>query len=155
MLVDITPGVNQEKAAEITAFVDGPPEFESFDALLERTMAFNPTRSRSSLRRGVLHNARERDDGTWVWRYDQLGDRLDRPRHPVRSTCGRPCRRVDRARSRWCRAACRRWSTTTTWPSCAAAGPTPRSIVVDAAGHSIQGDQPVELARILDGIAST
>jgi pimeloyl-ACP methyl ester carboxylesterase len=76
VLVDITPGVNQEKAAEITAFVDGPPEFESFDALLERTMAFNPTRSRSSLRRGVLHNAREREDGTWVWRYDQLGDRL-------------------------------------------------------------------------------
>ena len=49
-----------------TRFVDGPPQFESFDVMLERTMAFNPTRSRSSLRRGVLHNARERDDGTWV-----------------------------------------------------------------------------------------
>ena len=40
-------------------------------------MAHNPTRSRSSLRRGVLHNARELDDGRWAWRYDKIGDRLD------------------------------------------------------------------------------
>ncbi len=65
-LVDVTPGVNQEKAAAVVSFVDGPPSFESFDALLERTIAFNPTRSESSLRRGVLHNAVERPDGTWV-----------------------------------------------------------------------------------------
>ena len=31
--------------------------------------------------------------------------------------------------------------------------PDAEVIVVDAAGHSIQGDQPVELARILDDVA--
>ncbi|MFQ5556116.1 MAG: alpha/beta fold hydrolase, partial [Acidimicrobiales bacterium] len=54
VLVDITPGVNREKAAHIMAFVDGPATFDSFDDLLARTVEFNPTRSLSSLRRGIL-----------------------------------------------------------------------------------------------------
>ena len=41
----------------------------NFDEILARTMAHNPTRSESSLRRGILHNAVQRDDGSWVWRY--------------------------------------------------------------------------------------
>ena len=53
----------------MTDFVNGPASFASFDELLARTMEFNPTRSESSLRRGILHNAVQRDDGTWVWRY--------------------------------------------------------------------------------------
>ena len=44
-MVDITPGVDGHKASAITAFIDGPASFESFDELLARTIAFNPTRS--------------------------------------------------------------------------------------------------------------
>ena len=69
VLVDITPGVNAEKAAPVTNFVNGPASFDSFDDLLARTMEHNPTRSESSLRRGILHNAVQREDGSWVWRY--------------------------------------------------------------------------------------
>src|SRR5206468_8514601 len=72
VIVDVTPGTDHAKAAPIVAFIDGPETFEGFDALLQRTIQFNPTRSESSLRRGVLHNARPREDGTWVWRYDKL-----------------------------------------------------------------------------------
>jgi pimeloyl-ACP methyl ester carboxylesterase len=71
-LVDITPGVTREKSSDIAAFLAGPETFASFDEILERTIAFNPTRSESSLRRGVLHNSVQRDDGTWTWRH-QLG----------------------------------------------------------------------------------
>src|SRR4051812_48979016 len=60
-LVDATPGAAGEGAAAIGAFIRGPESFESFDELLERTMKFNPTRSESSLRRGVIHNARPSD----------------------------------------------------------------------------------------------
>src|SRR5205085_3917745 len=49
VLVDITPGVNQDKASAIVAFVDGPESFPDFDELLERTKQYNPTRSESSL----------------------------------------------------------------------------------------------------------
>ena len=69
VLVDVTPGVNAEKAAPITNFVNGPASFDSFDDLLARTIEHNPGRSESSLRRGILHNAVQREDGSWVWRY--------------------------------------------------------------------------------------
>ena len=45
--------------------------FPSFESLLERTMEHNPTRTESSLRRGILHNAHQLDDGSWQWRYDR------------------------------------------------------------------------------------
>src|SRR5262249_58680105 len=66
----VTPGVNREKSSAIAQFIDGPEYFESFDEILDRTVQFNPTRTVSSLRRGVLHNAIETDDGRWRWRYD-------------------------------------------------------------------------------------
>jgi pimeloyl-ACP methyl ester carboxylesterase len=69
VLVDITPGVTAERANHITSFVHGPASFPSFEDLLARTKEFNPTRSESSLRRGILHNALQREDGTWVWRH--------------------------------------------------------------------------------------
>jgi len=151
VLIDITPGVNQDKAAAIVAFVDGPTDFESFNAILERTMAHNPTRSRTSLRRGVLHNARPLDDGRWAWRYDRIGDRLDDL--------------DDRFADLWEAVA------TVPAPILLVQGglspvvddediaellrrrPDAEVVVVDAAGHSIQGDQPVELARLLAGLS--
>src|SRR3954454_13776669 len=66
-LVDVTPGVNHEKASAIVQFIDGPEFFESFDEILQRTIQFNPTRTESSLRRGVLHNAVEAPGGRWRW----------------------------------------------------------------------------------------
>src|SRR5204863_1740682 len=70
VLVDVTPGVNREKSSAIAQFIDGPEFFSSFDEILQRTIQFNPTRTVSSLRRGILHNAIEADDGRWRWRYD-------------------------------------------------------------------------------------
>jgi len=71
VLVDVLPGVTVEKARHIIDFVNGPASFVNFEALLERTIQHNPSRSVSSLRRGILHNAIERDDGTWVWRHQK------------------------------------------------------------------------------------
>ena len=100
VLVDVTPGVNREKGSAIAQFIDGPEYFESFDEILERTVAFNPTRSESSLRRGIMHNAVEDADGRWRWRYDLprrgSGEGDDGPHHPrARHAVGR-----DRERSR-------------------------------------------------------
>jgi esterase len=71
VLVDITPGVNGEKAKAIADFVRGPATFPDFDALLQRTIEHNPTRTVPSLRRGILHNAIQQPDGSWVWRYQR------------------------------------------------------------------------------------
>src|SRR6202041_1840596 len=69
VLVDILPGIKNERAKHIADFINGPPSFASLEELLERTARFNPSRSRSSLRRGILHNAEQQPDGTWVWRW--------------------------------------------------------------------------------------
>jgi pimeloyl-ACP methyl ester carboxylesterase len=148
VLVDVTPGVNREKASAITNFVNGPESFASFDEVLERTVAFNPTRSESSLRRGILHNAAARPDGSWSWRYDRFlpedapteipdfGDlwlAVDRVAVPFLLVRGADSPVVDDEDV----AELRRRS------------PDVKVEVVEHAGHSIQGDQPLELARII------
>ena len=74
VLVDITPGVDRDKAKAITDFVRGPATFASFDEILARTIEHNPTRSEASLRRGILHNAEQLEDGSWRWRYRRHDD---------------------------------------------------------------------------------
>lgn len=146
-IIDVTPGVDKEKAKDIIDFVSGPEVFASFDEILERTIAFNPTRSESSLRRGVLHNAKQLDDGTWTWRYDlpardrtevtgrfaDLWDAFEAIRAPLLFVQGGRSPVVDDADV----AELRRRQ------------PDVRHVVVEDAGHSVQGDQPVELARLL------
>jgi pimeloyl-ACP methyl ester carboxylesterase len=147
-LVDVTPGADEMKAEPIIAFLSGPERFESFDEILERTVQFNPTRSVSSLRRGVLHNARPEPDGSWTWRYDPLRawkrdgpisftslwddvERIEAPMVLVRGALSGVVSDDDVAELRRRR-------------------PNVDVIDVDGAGHSIQGDRPVELAAILD-----
>ena len=150
-LIDITPGVNHHKAKHITDFVNGPATFDDFDALLARTIEHNPTRSVSSLRRGILHNALQQSDGTWVWRHQQhpqstlvapdLGDLWDRlatlkiPVTLVRAMApGSVVDDDDEAEL------LRRL-------------PDANVVRVANSGHSVQGDQPLELAAILDRCA--
>jgi pimeloyl-ACP methyl ester carboxylesterase len=154
VLVDITPGVNQEKTKQITDFVNGPATFPSFEDLLARTIEFNPTRTVESLRRGILHNALQLDDGSWVWRYR----RADAP--PLPETDGK----------------LERPSTAILWEAVSAYGkpmlfvrgmrkqsvvshedeaelvkraPHVQVVHVEEAGHSVQGDTPLELAALI------
>ena len=148
MLVDVTPGVNAEKAAPITNFVNGPASFDSFDELLARTIEHNPGRSESSLRRGILHNAVQREDGSWVWRYarfrteagsahPEFGDwweAISRLEVPLMLVQGLAWSVVDDADI----AELRRRQ------------PSVRVEGVEGAGHSVQGDRPLELAALIE-----
>lgn len=146
VVVDITPGVTEHKAEAIHSFISGPQSFANFTEIMDRTVEYNPTRSRSSLRRGILHNAHRTSDGTWEWNYHR-----------------EPPTGADFA------------SREELWSDIAATvapyllvrgGDSPvtdeddvealqgyrsdaRVRTVEGAGHSIQGDRPVELAEIL------
>jgi pimeloyl-ACP methyl ester carboxylesterase len=145
-LVDVTPGVNAEKSAPIHAFVNGPDSFADFDELLTRTIEHNPTRSVSSLRRGILHNAVQREDGSWVWRYarfrteggvapdfQSLWDAISALTVPLL---------LVRALA---------WSVVgdEDVEELLRRRPTTQVVGVEGAGHSIQGDRPRELASIV------
>lgn len=148
VLIDVTPAVDDRRARHILDFVNGPATFADFDELLARTVAHNPTRSVSSLRRGILHNALQRPDGSWVWRHQQ---------HPHGEL------RAPEVGDLWERLA------GLSVPVALVRGMAAGSVVEDAdeaellrrvpgatvvrvadAGHSIQGDQPLELAAILE-----
>jgi pimeloyl-ACP methyl ester carboxylesterase len=146
-LVDVTPGVNQEKAEPILSFISGPDSFASFDEILERTMAYNPTRSRSSLRRGVLHNATEQPDGSWAWRYDlPIGERVDLETRFVDmwdavSAIEGPLLLVQGGLSGVV--------DDSDIAELLRRKPDAEVVVVEEAGHSVQGDRPLELADLL------
>ncbi|MEY2474416.1 MAG: hypothetical protein QOK28_3745 [Actinomycetota bacterium] len=160
-VIDVTPGTDHKKAEPIVAFVSGPESFASFDEILERTVQFNPTRSVSSLRRGVLHNARELPDGSWSWRYDSmrnwragadgdapgrgeisfadLWDDVSNITVPILLLRGGLSGVVDdddiaEFRKRQ---------------------PSAEVVTVEGAGHSIQGDKPLELASRLEGFLTS
>jgi len=149
MLVDVTPGVDGEKAEPIIAFVNGPESFASFDEILARTIAHNPTRSESSLRRGVMHNARQRSDGRWVWRYDRL--RYEGADHGHVPDYGGLWTALDTARVPiWLARGARSGVVTDDdVAELLARVPSARVDVFENAGHSIQGDAPLEFAAHL------
>ncbi len=157
VLVDVLPGLDPEHARHISDFVNGPATFADFEELLARTIQFNPTRTVSSLRRGILHNALQLDDGSWAWRHsrwriDSQSDETVPPTPPdlpmfedLLDTLGH----ID-------------------VPLMLARGMRPDSVLRDddeaellrrmpkaqvvhfeKAGHSIQGDMPVELAAAI------
>ena len=149
-VVDVTPGTDHKKAEPIIAFIDGPEHFDSFETILERTVEHNPTRSVSSLRRGVLHNAHEMPDGRWTWNYDrtrdwQSGDRAEIDFEglwekvsaitaPVALWQGGAWSVIDDADvAEWMRRL-----------------PGTAYAVIDGAGHSIQGDRPLELVALIE-----
>jgi pimeloyl-ACP methyl ester carboxylesterase len=157
VLVDVTPGVKPEMAKAITDFVRGPASFPDFDAILARTVEHNPTRTVASMRRGILHNAVQQDDGSWVWRYARhqtppaaepteqraaelfadLWEAVSGLKVPLMLVRGmRPQSVVDDENEA---ELVRRY-------------PTARIEHVDA-GHSVQGDRPVELAQLIADFA--
>jgi pimeloyl-ACP methyl ester carboxylesterase len=155
VLVDITPGVTGDKAKAIHDFVRGPATFPNFEELLARTVQFNPTRSESSLRRGILHNAVQLDDGSWVWRhrrsdYAAMGDTDDPEQRPditaLWDDLERSAAPVTLVRGT------REQSVVADDDVAELLRRRPDAVVVEVdAGHSVQGDQPIELARIIEG----
>ncbi len=148
MMIDITPGVTPEKAKSITDFVNGPQSFASFDDLLARTKEHNPTRSESSLRRGILHNARQLDDLSWAWRYDRRSHPRRDPGTHIASGMWEMIERLP------CPLTMVRGGTSPVVDDADVAElqrrkPDAVVHVVDGAGHSVQGDRPLELTELL------
>jgi pimeloyl-ACP methyl ester carboxylesterase len=161
VLVDVTPGVNATKSQAIAAFINGPESFPSFEELLARTIEHNPTRTESSLRRGILHNAEQREDGSWVWRYARFRITDHAPAEPGGAAPAFPQFGT-------------LWDSVSSMkgPLMLVRGMLKQSVVDDEdeaellrrkpdariehlanAGHSVQGDTPIELARLVADFA--
>ena len=152
VLVDVTPSAPQ-RHTELTeaqkgtvALLQGERIFPSFQAMLDVTVAAAPHRDRESLRRGVFHNSKRLDDGTWTWRYDSMrrgegftGMWDDVPQLDVPTTLVRGANSAfvnDDDADEFARTA-----------------PGFRGVrMVENSGHSVQSDQPRALIDILSEI---
>jgi pimeloyl-ACP methyl ester carboxylesterase len=152
VLVDSAPGAGMpndagapsEAAANVAAFT-AERRFASFEEALERAVAYNPGRGVRSLRRGVIHNAKQMPDGSWEWRWDprQRDDRdyapvaveaaLDRFAGPVLLVRGG---RSDIVSDERVAAFKDRHAST-------------RLVTIDGAAHAVQGSHPVALAEAI------
>jgi len=152
VLVDVTPSA-PERHEQMTkaqlgavALVQGDRTFPTFAAMVDEAVTASPHRSRESLRRGVFHNAKQLDDGTWAWRYDTFrkGDGFeglwgDVPSITMPTTLVRGANSFfvnDEDAAQFARDA----------PGFR------RTIMVPDSGHSVQGDQPAVLTQILRDI---
>jgi len=179
ILVDVFPGQKMEHSRHIVEFVNGPATFPTFDDILARTVEFNPTRTESSLRRGILHNAVQLDDGSWVWRHSRW--RVDDPEAAKQFEEQRAVAEAARAdlsdvpNDAMMFGDLLEVASRIAVPTMLARGMRPDSVLrdddetrfletvrggvvqrFDEAGHSIQGDMPVELAAaIAEFIPST
>ena len=153
VIVDVTPnsGVRSRAMSPAdrgaVALVSGPPVYESFAAMAAAAVASSPNRPRSAVERGVRHNARRLPDGRWTWRYDLFGERpaavgdhtglwadvsaITVPLLLVLGADSQFTSADDVAEFR------RRL-------------PAARVEIVPGAGHAIQSDQPLALARLID-----
>ena len=152
VMVDITPGVTSKKAKAVLDFINGPQSFASFEDLLARTTEHNPTRTATSLRRGILHNAHQIADGSWEWRYDRRGqinsEKTNLENEPPRSALWDAVARLQ------CPLLVVRGGASPVVDDEDIEGmkkhyPSAEIVVVDGAGHSVQGDRPIELAAHL------
>jgi pimeloyl-ACP methyl ester carboxylesterase len=153
VIVDVSPGGRPERSKTMTDF-SSIISFRSFDDLFEQARAFRPQAPEAALRRSLIYNARSQPDGTWVWRHD----RLDPPgEHRFE-------RIFEDLPSYWGVAAEVR---VPTYLLVAGRSPIvkpadvahyrreiPGIVVIDAAGagHSVQGDRPDLLIKVVEGI---
>ena len=149
VLVDVTPSAPErhtqmtEEQKGTVALVEGERTFPTFQAMFDLTVAAAPHRDRESLRRGVFHNSKRLDDGTWTWRYDTIrkGEGFDDlwsdvPKLIVPTTLVRGANSAfvnDEDAAEFARTA-----------------PGFQEVrMVDNSGHSVQSDQPLVLIDIL------
>ena len=152
VLVDVTPSA-PERHEQMTraqlgtvALLQGERRFPTFAGMVDEAVGSAPHRSRNSLRRGVFHNSRQLDDGSWTWRYDSFrtgkgfeGLWADVPAISMPTTLVRGANSYfvnDADAAQFAREA----------PGFR------RTITVPDSGHSVQGDQPRRLIEILQEV---
>jgi esterase len=149
VLIDAGPEVRRRGSSRIRDFVNGGAKPETLEAIIERALAFNPRRDPKILRRSLMHNLRQQMDGNWVWKYDrrrfqQMGEAHAAERQGLaeglaKVTC--PTLVVRGAESDVFHAE--------DGERLAQRLPDGRFITIPRAGHTVQGDNPKDLAAAL------
>ena len=157
VLVDVTPGSAQARQTMTpaqrgpTVLLDGPTTFATLDEMVAAAVQASPRRPASAVRRGVIHNSLQRDDGRWAWRHDMHRTSIDPSvRASLWSDLGSlqmPVMLVQGAKSSFV--------TDADLAKFRSLLPDAGVHLVGRAGHAVQSDQPELLARMIEGCPPT
>ncbi len=150
VLIDAGPQMRRPGSTRIRDFVNGGAEPAPLDAIIERALSFNPRRDPVVLRRSLMHNLRQDADGNWVWKYDRRrfqgmgGERHGGERQGLADGLGKVT----------CPTLVVRGAESDVFHDedaerLAASLPDGRWVKIAKAGHTVQGDNPKELAAVL------
>jgi len=150
VLIDAGPNVRRPGSSRIRNFVNGGAEPSSLEAIIERALAFNPRRDPVILRRSLMHNLRQQEDGNWVWKYDRQrfqqmgGDQHAAERRGL----------ADGLAQVTCPTLVVRGAESDVFHDedaerLAAGLPDGRRVTIPKAGHTVQGDNPKDLVAAL------
>jgi esterase len=150
VLIDAGPEVRRPGSRRIRDFVNGGAEPETLDAIIARALAFNPRRDPKILRRSLMHNLRRGPDGSWNWKYDRRRfQQMDRDAHAAE-------RRglADGLAKVTCPTLVVRGAESDVFHDedaerLAKRLPDGRYVTIPGAGHTVQGDNPKDLAAAL------
>jgi esterase len=156
VLVDVGPDVQAAGAQRISEFVRERDELPSVEHFVERAAAFNPRRHRTLLRRSLLHNLRQLENGNWTWKHD--GRRFMDGKFVERTTRDIATLWDDVAQIT-CPTLVVRGSESDVLSDeqaqhLADALPDGRWTSVYGAGHNVQGDNPIAFTEVVRGFLS-
>lgn len=152
VIVDVGPELNLGGTQRIGDFIRDTPEAESIDAFIEKAMEFNPRRNPVLLRRSLHHNLRQLPNGKWSWKWDP---------NRMRAGMSRIEDHIEGMRKLWtqveqidCPALVMRGGKSDVFSDAnaeklAATLPKGRWVRIDNAGHTVQGDNPLDMVAAL------
>ena len=156
VIVDVGPAVMLEGRLEMEQFRNETETMREFEDFVQRAIRFNPQRRPEHLRYSLLHSLKRVEDG-WTWKQHQ------RP-EAARESAEEHWQAEREERARWMRAdlaaiklpaLLMRGETSKMLPpeaarEAAALLEDGELAVIPRAGHSVQGDNPADFARVLD-----
>jgi pimeloyl-ACP methyl ester carboxylesterase len=150
VVVDTGPNTQEIGRARLATFA-APREFASLDEAVEEALRFNPRRDRDGLRRSLLRNLRPTADGKWSWKWDPArvtSETLQQQRDTEKRDLALGIPRIT------CPTLVVRGADSDIFSADDAAHLISKLqfgelVTIEGAGHTVQGDKPVELASAI------
>jgi non-heme chloroperoxidase len=154
VIVDIAPVTMQEGLIEMEAFRRETETMNRFEDFLERAVKFNPQRKPAHLKYSLMHSLKPAADG-WTWK------QAHRERPAQVDEAAMKAAAKQRSEALWAdlraittptllmRGAISKILSAEAAAAAVAAMQDAEQVVIEGAGHSVQGDQPAAFAREL------
>ena len=157
VVVDIAPVTMRDGLIEMEQFRQDTETMSRFEDFLNRAIHFNPQRKPDHLRYSLLHSLKQVDDG-WTWKQDHrrrivpegMTEDDQKQARELRSEALWADVKAIAAPTLLLRGSISKILSEEATNAMTEAMPDCTHVVIEGAGHSVQGDQPASMATAVD-----